>query len=806
MQFSAGLSGFVHVVVMAAALFGLPAVELAFGDRFGRGETEDVLTYGEGGSFQAAYSSGALTDKAGDTNEDETSGGIDLDDNVDTLSSGDLGFDEVGDAPVADTAAGFPDITRTTEQPAGAEGFGLDRSVEAGLEGTREDDGDTGDAETEGQSTREIVIFVNLAPEPNPDQDAMEPVAANAAGDGEIASQNSAPSESATPGELSSLASDEAQTEGGLPQAGDAQGLAEGETDEAIRTEGEAALAQSSIEGETSPPDTAMAIRSEIEGTSPEDLPVGEESTAAPTVTTAATELAEATSGTADTSTEATTARKSDGQPGLPDHVSEVLPENAPLPEDIVAQQRLSDAVPSKGIAGLDTQAPLREDAQGIDEANENAAFEARLGSRLSGIDERLEGPKGVDNDAIQDEITVASGNLDATKDAAPAEEARSGSLEGTVPEAAETEAASVTGTQTAAVEPGETFRAPREARSDRLGNLGDLDDPLAKVVAAIAGENKALARALTEPVSGGPPGGAPDPGSLNTNAALQRAADAGLARAQVQLAKRFVLGLTERGDPNELVNLLRNPAERGNKEAQLLLGALFADGSILPQDLVQSHVFFELAAAQVSAEAEEILPVIERQMAPVEVVDSRRLAREYKRFLDAVPQPVAQGSFGEGLRDQLLDAAAAGNTAKIAELLSRGADLEGNDTSGRTAVINAAWRGRAEVVDLLIALGADFNVTDYEGRTAVSWAASNGHEQIVQTLLLAGARPNIVDGDGLTPIMRAAWNGHEKVVRALIDAGADLSTTDKEGRSVLDLANDGGHAEIVRILRAFGA
>lgn len=806
MYFSAGLSGTVHAVVMAAALFSLPAIELAFGDRFGRGETQDVLTYGESGSFQAKFSSGALTDKAGESNQDETSAGLDPDDNVETLSSGDLGFDEVGDAPVADTRAGIPDIERRIQQIAGADGFGLDQTIEPGLRGTREDAGDTGDAETEGQSTREIVIFVNLAPEPEPDQEPVEQVAANTAGQGDVPAEGSAPTEGEAPGARSTLQSETEQTVSGLPRAGDEQGLADGETAEAVRSETDPSLAQSPIEGEASPPDTVIAIRTEVEGTSPEDLPVGDDSTAAPTVTTSATELAETTTGTAETSTEGTTARLSDGQPGLPDHESNVVPEDAPLPADIVAQQQLSDAVPSKGIEGLDARAPLREDAQGIDEENENASFEARLGSRLSGIDERLEGPKGIDNDAVQEEIRVASGNLDATQASAPAEEARDGTLDGTVPEAADTDTASLSGTQTAAVEPGDTFRAPRTSESDRLGNLGDFDDPLAKVVAAIAGENEALARALTEPVSGGPTGGAPDPGSLNTNVALQKAADAGLARARVQLAKRFVLGLTESGNPQELVDLLRNPAERGNKEAQLLLGALFADGSIVPQDLVQSHVFFELAAAQGSAEAEEILPVIERQMAPLEVVDSRRLAREYKRFLDAVPLPVAQGSLGEGLRDQLLDAAAAGNTAKIAELLSRGADLEGNDTSGRTAVINAAWRGRAEVVDLLIALGADFNVTDYEGRTAVSWAASNGYDQIVQSLLLAGARPNIVDSDGLTPIMRAAWNGHEKVVRALIDAGADLSITDPQGRTVLDLANDGGHAEIARILRAFGA
>jgi len=246
--------------------------------------------------------------------------------------------------------------------------------------------------------------------------------------------------------------------------------------------------------------------------------------------------------------------------------------------------------------------------------------------------------------------------------------------------------------------------------------------------------------------------GGIPDPGELKTNDLLEKAADAGLAQAQTKLAERYLLGLAEGGTPDEIYELLRNAAESGDEEAQLLLGALLADGQIIPKDLVQSHVFFELASAQGSDEANEMLPVLERQMTPREVVDSRRLARQYRRLLDATADARSRGSSGEGLRDQLLDAAAAGNTAKIAELLSRGADLEGNDTAGRTAVINAAWRGEQEVVDLLIELEADLNVADYEGRTAVSWAVSNGHHTIVRKLLENGARPSVTDQECLTP------------------------------------------------------
>ena len=171
MYFSAGTSGLVHIIVVAASLGSLPAIELAFGDRFGRGATRDVLSYEESNEFQSKFSTGALTDKPGETIEDETESGVDPDDNVDSLTSGDFGFDEPGESTQNDSRRGAPDALRLLNEPAGGAGRGADQAEEASLEGDLEDEGDTGDAEDAGETTREIIIFVNLRPEPEPDRD-----------------------------------------------------------------------------------------------------------------------------------------------------------------------------------------------------------------------------------------------------------------------------------------------------------------------------------------------------------------------------------------------------------------------------------------------------------------------------------------------------------------------------------------------------------------------------------------------------------------------------------------------------------
>lgn len=806
MYFSAGTSGIVHIVIVAASLGTLPAIELAFGDRFGRGATRDVLSYEESNEFQSKFSTGALTDTPGETIEDENASGVDPDDDVDTLTSGDFGFDEVGDSTQSDSRRGAPDAKRELNTPAGGAGEGQDQAKEASLEGDRPDEGDTGDAEEAGEATREIIVFVNLRPEPEPDQELVEAEPARQAGPTDIPAAIAADTAGEALDQLAALDEDTPEITPDDFRAGDPDSPADGETAEGQESNIDPTKAVAPELGEISASSGTAAAQTDVEGGLPDTVPLANENTLARTLTTAAVNKDEEQTGVAETSEQTTAIQAATGQPGLPDAGPEVRPKNEPIPDNITAQAQQTVAVPLKGVPGAITPAPQLKDHQQLREPEEVGTSLARIGSKLPGVVEQEDGLIGQNQDTAQQQVKIAEGLPDAPILARRSLEVRDGAPESELERAEKSDDSDLSGTEIAALQTGEVFRAPKTNEFDRPALREGEDDPLARVIAAIAGEDETLTRAFSDPSPFDTIGGVPDPGTQRTNEVLEKAADAGLAQAQTKLAKRYLLGLVDGSDPEGLVELLRNAAERGDEEAQLMLGALFADGRIVPQDTVQSHVFFDLAAAQGSEEANEILPVLERQMTPREIADSRRLAREYKRLLDAVAQPRARGSNGDGLRDELLDAAAAGNTAKIAELLSRGADLEGNDTSGRTAVINAAWRGRTEVVDLLVELGADFNVTDYDGRTAVSWAASNGHKDIVKKLVEAGARTNVIDGDGLTPLMRAAWNGHDTIVRLLIESGARANMTDENGKSALDYAIQGKHRDVARTLRAFGA
>jgi len=60
--------------------------------------------------------------------------------------------------------------------------------------------------------------------------------------------------------------------------------------------------------------------------------------------------------------------------------------------------------------------------------------------------------------------------------------------------------------------------------------------------------------------------------------------------------------------------------------------------------------------------------------------------------------------------------------------LLEKGADVNGKDSSGHTALICAAKVGHIETVQLLLARGADTNAKDNWNETALGHAAAKGH------------------------------------------------------------------------------
>lgn len=93
-----------------------------------------------------------------------------------------------------------------------------------------------------------------------------------------------------------------------------------------------------------------------------------------------------------------------------------------------------------------------------------------------------------------------------------------------------------------------------------------------------------------------------------------------------------------------------------------------------------------------------------------------------------------------------LVDAVAEAQSAKVEELLGRGANIDGIDKLGvleQTPLIAAVRAHDVPMVTLLLARGARHDIATSEGITAMNAAEIAGHHDIVEPLLKAGARPS---------------------------------------------------------------
>ncbi len=237
---------------------------------------------------------------------------------------------------------------------------------------------------------------------------------------------------------------------------------------------------------------------------------------------------------------------------------------------------------------------------------------------------------------------------------------------------------------------------------------------------------------------------------------------------------------------------------------------------------------------------------------------ESQPLAAENKVTSKASAAPVQLNNEislrdSDPLIDRLVLAARYGQQESVLQLLAQGAQINGKDVYGNTALVAAAANGQMEMVDLLvlkgaavdlpnadamtplmgaaakgaynlvhtlIQLGAKVDARDKLGETALFKAVQYGHLTTVKVLLRAGADPNLhntrpvnVAESGYTPLMYAVTNGlvsapvdWPAITQVLLDNGADPELVDAQGETALSLAKRLNNKAIVAVLKRSGA
>jgi ankyrin repeat protein len=153
-----------------------------------------------------------------------------------------------------------------------------------------------------------------------------------------------------------------------------------------------------------------------------------------------------------------------------------------------------------------------------------------------------------------------------------------------------------------------------------------------------------------------------------------------------------------------------------------------------------------------------------------------------------------------------LHEAAQAGDSAQVRELLSAGAEADQLDEAGDSALHIAALHGHLDVVHALLDAGVDANIKNANGWTPIFKGAYNhetdcGYAPVVQALINAGGDVNATIYYGLTPLMLAAGAGEAAVCAALLAAGAEVKAANEGGRTALMMAKERFFVDVINLL-----
>lgn len=169
----------------------------------------------------------------------------------------------------------------------------------------------------------------------------------------------------------------------------------------------------------------------------------------------------------------------------------------------------------------------------------------------------------------------------------------------------------------------------------------------------------------------------------------------------------------------------------------------------------------------------------------------------------------------------------AAGSAEVVRLLLEAGADRDATDAYGNDALeailedscdSGACGPARFEVARALVEAGADIARVDRYGKNRLASAAFGHHADAVEFLLRLGARADARDTEGGTALHSMCWQGEyqdedvnracERIIRALVAAGVPIDAVDEDGQTPMHEAagGDWGNPTAIRTLLDLGA
>ncbi|XP_056680871.1 ankyrin repeat domain-containing protein 55 isoform X1 [Monodelphis domestica] len=140
-------------------------------------------------------------------------------------------------------------------------------------------------------------------------------------------------------------------------------------------------------------------------------------------------------------------------------------------------------------------------------------------------------------------------------------------------------------------------------------------------------------------------------------------------------------------------------------------------------------------------------------------------------------------------------------DTVKL--LLKMGANINTQDSCGRTSLSLATYEGWLEGCVSLLRNGAKQNIPDKNGRLPLHAATAEPDVKLI-TVLLQQSNPSEInhqDNEGMTPLHWAAFHNRPQHAQILLEKGADPTMVDKDFRTALHWAAQSGNKTLCSII-----
>jgi Ankyrin repeats (3 copies) len=141
-----------------------------------------------------------------------------------------------------------------------------------------------------------------------------------------------------------------------------------------------------------------------------------------------------------------------------------------------------------------------------------------------------------------------------------------------------------------------------------------------------------------------------------------------------------------------------------------------------------------------------------------------------------------------------------------VREEISKGADLNGADGKGDTALMCALWRGNDETALFLMELGAHTTCVNNWGATSLMAAAFGGSRKLCDLLLSSGGKVDAVDAWDETALIKAVTNGHGAELCDILSSQGVINSRSADGDTTLVRATYIGDFPVCRTLIRLGA